>query len=212
MSLIDKTKKRESIESILEKVGNNVIQRLQPSFDNINMDKLPSKLLLLGLKEEQILEVYVLDGGKAQLLKKYRFTAFSGHLGPKLEVGDKQIPEGIYSIEYLNPNSAYYLSMKINYPNEFDVSRSDFNEKDRMGNDIFIHGKATSVGCIAIGDEAIEELFYLVANAINQEVKVIISPRDFRIGKSYPSIDAIDWEEELYKIIDGELKFLFPVQ
>ena len=184
------------------------MERLKPHLVKSNLTKLPDHLLLLGLKEEQILEVYFKEKDTFQLLTTYPFTAYSGELGPKLKEGDGQIPEGIYKVEYLNPNSAYYLSMKINYPNELDIRKSEFDDKSKMGNNIFIHGKAATIGCIPIGDDAIEELFLLVLNGMNQGVKVIVSPRDFRSGKSYPQIDAIDWEEELYHRIDRELNSL----
>jgi murein L,D-transpeptidase YafK len=200
---------KESVESISKKIESNVLSRLKPQLLKYNLTKLPDHLLLLGLKEEQKLEVYFKKNGTFQLLKTYAFTAFSGELGPKLKQGDLQIPEGIYKIDYLNPNSAYYLSMKVSYPNEFDISKSKFENQIEMGNDIFIHGKAVTIGCIPIGDVAIEELFLLVSNGLNQGVKVIISPRDFRKGKAFPKIDAIDWENELYQIIHKELNSIF---
>ena len=76
-----------------------------------------SQLVLLALKEERMLEVWGrLKSGELELIKRYPFTWFSGGPGPKLREGDGQIPEGIYAIEYLNPNSQFHLSMKLNYP------------------------------------------------------------------------------------------------
>jgi murein L,D-transpeptidase YafK len=138
-------------------------------------------------------------------LKTYPFTAYSGKLGPKLEDGDKQIPEGIYKVQYLNPNSSYYLSIKINYPNEFDKSKSKLSNIADMGKDIFIHGKSATIGCIPIGDEAIEEVFVLTQKAINYKVDVIISPRDFRTNPNFPNIENIEWENELYALISEKL-------
>ncbi|MEO0339854.1 MAG: hypothetical protein AAF242_11620, partial [Bacteroidota bacterium] len=74
--------------------------------------------------------------------------------------------------------------------------------------DIFIHGKAVTIGCIPIGDEAIEEVFLLTQKAFNKGIKVIISPRDFRVNPIYPQINNIDWEQELYQEIDKELRSL----
>ena len=204
--MVKKIVSNETIASIKKKIETGVLERLSSVMDVQERSQLPKTLALVGLKEEQVLEVYALEGESTRLLRSYPFTGFSGELGPKLEQGDLQIPEGIYKVEYLNPNSAYYLSMKINYPNEFDIKKSKFSELKRMGDNIFIHGKSTTVGCIPIGDEAIEELFLLVEHALENEVKVIISPRDFRLGKVYPSIENIEWEEELYKEIEKELK------
>jgi len=57
------------------------------------------------------------------MIKSYPFTGFSGGLGPKLREGDGQIPEGVYAIEYLNPNSQFHLSVKLDYPNVFDKAK-----------------------------------------------------------------------------------------
>ena len=192
--------KTHTISSVVLEIEPDVHHRLKEKLQALNLQGYPEKLLLLALKEERLLEVYARVGEGYRLFKSYPFTAFSGQLGPKLREGDRQIPEGIYHIEYLNPNSSFYLSMKVSYPNDFDVSKSKLKTVAEMGGDIFIHGKAVTIGCIPVGDVAIEELFVMVANAREKkkEVKVIISPRDFRRNPNFPSIAAIDWEEELY--------------
>lgn len=207
-SNLEKNKGNETIESISLKIEENVMERLHADLIKLGLDKTPEKLILLGLKEERLLEVYAETSNGFNLLKTYPFTAFSGKLGPKLQEGDKQIPEGIYKIEYLNPNSSYYLSMKVNYPNKFDLSKTKFRNKAELGGDIFIHGKSVTIGCIPIGDRAIEELFILVKNAIQHDVKVIISPRDFRQNKEHPEIQGIDWETKLYRTIEAEMNEL----
>ena len=198
-------KRSETNESISTQISENVFTRLKPQFDHLNLSDWPVELLMVGLKEEQLLEVYAKKEGRFKLLKSYPFSANSGLLGPKLREGDLQIPEGIYKVEYLNPNSSFYLSMRLNYPNEFDKSKTKLENEAEMGGDIFIHGKAMTVGCIPVGDEAIEELFMLVKHALQNEIKVIISPRDFRLNTEFPKIEGIDWEEELYEIIQSEL-------
>ena len=115
---------------------------------------------------------------------------------------------GIYEVEYLNPNSSFYLSIKVNYPNEFDKSKTKLSNISDMGGDIFIQGKSVTIGCIPIGDDAIEEVFLLTHKAINNGVKVIISPRDFRVNPEYPKIASIDWENELYDKIKNEIRVL----
>ncbi|MBK8110788.1 MAG: L,D-transpeptidase family protein [Saprospiraceae bacterium] len=176
---MNKLKGKETIETLLPKIQNKVWDRLEMSLGiaGFKMD-FPKEIILVAFKEERVLEVYTKDYTGIKLLKEYPFTAYSGKLGPKLKDGDRQIPEGIYKVDYLNPNSSYYLSIKLNYPNEFDKSKTKFSSIDEMGKDIFIHGKAATIGCIPIGDEAIEEVFVLTQKAINNEVKVIISPRE----------------------------------
>lgn len=111
----------------------------------------------------------------------------------------------------MNPNSAFYLSIRIGYPNAFDVSKTELRDVKAMGGDIFIHGQSATIGCIPIGDKAIEEVFILCAHATKGAVKVVISPRDFRKKREYPSIEGIAWERELYDIVSRELDAL-PIE
>ena len=137
----------------------------------------------------------------------YEMTAFSGRLGPKLREGDGQIPEGIYGIEYLNPNSLYHLSLKVSYPNAEERARAKKEGRTNLGGDIMIHGRNVSVGCVAIGDEAIEEVFYLV-NAVGcKNVKVIIAPYDMRKGRQ-SALEKSDlaWYPDLCRQLEGALR------
>ncbi|MEO0454206.1 MAG: L,D-transpeptidase family protein [Verrucomicrobiota bacterium] len=163
-------------------------------------------LVLVGLKQEKTLEVWGQNvSGEHDLIATYPFTAYSGTLGPKLQEGDRQIPEGIYRIEYLNPNSSYHLSMKLDYPNEFDKAMGKQDSRERLGYDIFIHGKAVTIGCIPIGDAAIEKLFYMVSKIGRSNVRVILSPYDMRKLERSLDIPHIDWEDQLYDQIKSAL-------
>jgi len=205
--VINKIKGKESLASVSASIEEQVLSRLSPNLKAAGFtENLPAELVLLAFKKEQIVQVFAKAENELKLLKEYPFTAYSGKLGPKLKEGDRQIPEGIYKVEYLNPNSSYHLSIKVSYPNEFDKSKTTFSNVQAMGGDIFIHGKAATIGCIPVGDKAIEEIFYLVKEALNNEVKVIISPWDFRKNSTYPEIKNIEWEEELYDNIAKELK------
>lgn len=156
-------------------------------------------MTLVALKEERTLEVWGRGGdGRLQRIRTFPFHGYSGRLGPKLREGDGHIPEGIYRVEYLNPNSSYHLSIKIDYPNEFDREKGRRDGREQLGYDIFLHGKSVTIGCIPIGDDAIEELFTIVAQADIGKVEVIIAPWDFRRREDAPVIDTISWEEELY--------------
>jgi murein L,D-transpeptidase YafK len=208
MPIVHLIKGKETVQSVLKEIENDVFARLKPFLTQAGFEDFPQEIILAAFKEEQTLQVFAKDQNGFRFVKEYPFMGYSGALGPKLKEGDKQIPEGIYTIEYLNPNSSYYLSMKVNYPNAFDKSKSQFANMGDMGGDIFIHGKSFTVGCIPIGDEAIEEIFVMTKKAFANGVKVIISPRDFRSNKQYPTIEAIDWEEELYSAINNELRVL----
>ena len=138
----------------------------------------PQQVYLRAFKHERVLEVWTsAKAGQAYVLaKSYVFTAASGTLGPKRREGDKQVPEGFYVVDRFNPHSKYHLSLGLNYPNESDRKRSD---PAKPGGDIFIHGKAVSIGCIAIGDAAIEEVYALCKSAVKasgRKVRVDIFP------------------------------------
>ena len=209
MPILNKAKGKETIESRILKIEKDAWGRLEEAMSKAGFkEDYPKQIILAAFKEEQILQVYANDYQGIQLIKEYPFTATSGTLGPKLKEGDKQIPEGIYNVQYLNPNSSYYLSIKVDYPNEYDKSKTQFSNLRDMGGDIFIHGKSATIGCIPIGDKGIEEVFLMTQKAINKKVKVIISPRDFRTNPKFPDIESIEWEQELYESIKNELKTL----
>jgi murein L,D-transpeptidase YafK len=135
--------------------------------------------------------------------------AASGKPGPKLAEGDLQVPEGLYRIESLNPNSSYHLSLRLDYPNEFDRDRAHEDGRIRLGGDIMIHGSNVSIGCIAIGDAAIEEVFVLAAGIGHENVEVILSPSELRTGS--PSAHAAPvrpWVPGLYESIRSALSQL----
>jgi murein L,D-transpeptidase YafK len=133
-----------------------------------------NQVTLIGIKNPGHLDVFI-NGAHWQ---RFPFTAQSGTTGPKLRSGDGQIPEGLYSIDALNPNSSYHLSMRVSYPNDDDRARSAALGISELGGDIYIHGKQASIGCIAIGDDAIEQVFFVVHQCGYKNVRVIIAPTD----------------------------------
>jgi len=164
-------------------------------------------ITLLAFKEEQRVEIWIRAMGDVlRKQKEFPFTAFSGGLGPKLREGDGQIPEGIYRIEYLNPNSSYHLSLKIDYPNAFDRRMARRDGRTRLGGDIFLHGKDVTIGCIPLGNPAIEEVFELVSLVGKERVTVVIAPQDFRTRPTTVEIENIRWESELYREIAAALR------
>lgn len=106
------------------------------------------------------MEVYGIDQKSSnRFLFAYHILAASGTVGPKLREGDEQVPEGIYSISGLNPNSQFHLSLRVDYPNTNDRQQAQLESRTNLGQDIMIHGRAASIGCLALGDEAAEDLF-----------------------------------------------------
>lgn len=207
IGLFFSSKEKQSVESISKKYSSKVEISLKDAFDKINIDSTDFEMGILAFKKEQILEVVVRKNKTEnwKLLKMYPFTAFSGKIGPKLKNGDKQIPEGIYQMEYLNPNSKYHLSIKVSYPNAFDKEKAKQDGRTDLGGDIMIHGKRVTIGCIPVGDKNIEEIFILATKTKNKHFPIIIAPHDFRTNKTFPKIEAISWENELYENISKEL-------
>ena len=137
---------REKIEQELRQKGFAVGQ---PIF--IRIFKLPG-----------ILEVWMNKGQGYDLFKTYQICNYSGFPGPKINEGDSQSPEGFYSVsaEKMNPKSQYHLAFDIGYPNDFDTS------KNRSGSLIMVHGDCQSVGCFAMTNNRIEEIYMLAHAAL----------------------------------------------
>lgn len=135
-------------------------------------------LFIRAFKKEQTLEVWIKEQGhdRYSLLHTYAFCTTSGILGPKRREGDSQIPEGVYYINHFNPQSNFYLSLGLNYPNASDKILSD---KQHPGSAIYIHGNCVTIGCIPITDDKIKELYILAIEARNngqQKIPVHIFP------------------------------------
>ncbi len=121
-------------------------------------------------KAEKTMEIWGLKDTTYQLFKTYSICNMSGTLGRKYKQGDKQVPEGFYHIERFNPKSNFYLSLGINYPNQADMF---FAEKGNMGGDIFIHGDCVSIGCMAMTDDVIKEIYIMALEAQKLEQRDI---------------------------------------
>ena len=185
---------RGTVQDRLDQYGPGARERFLPFFEKAGVAYPPDSLTFVGVKNEGVLEVYADDGSNEfTFIREYPILAASGELGPKLQQGDRQVPEGIYRIEYFNPNSSYHLSMKIDYPNEFDRAMAKGDGRSNLGGDIMIHGRAASIGCLAMGDEAIEEIFTMSAETGRAKIQVILSPVDFRKGIDASEVKLPDW-------------------
>jgi len=180
---------------------------LKKRFRRAGADYPPARIALVALKDERVLELWAKNKNNWVKIHAYPILGASGHPGPKLKEGDRQVPEGIYRIIGLNPNSEYHLSMQINYPNEYDLARAKEEKRANPGSDIFIHGRSSSVGCIAIGDQAIEEIFYITVITGLDKAKVIIAPNNLRVSRPVTDMDmAPSWSKVIYREVEKELK------
>jgi murein L,D-transpeptidase YafK len=131
----------------------------------LRQKKMPkhSPILLRIFKEEAELEVWKQDSsGRFELLKTFPICRWSGDLGPKLYEGDRQAPEGFYTVtpELMNPNSNFYLAINMGFPNSFDKANG------RDGTFLMIHGDCSSMGCYAMTDEQISEIYSLARDSL----------------------------------------------
>ncbi len=145
------------------------------------------QLFIRAFKKEKLLEVWVKEAEKEKyiLLNTYDFCETSGTLGPKRKEGDLQIPEGVYTINHFNPQSNFYLSLGINYPNASDRILSD---PRKPGGNIYLHGNCVTIGCIPLTDDKIKELYVLAVEARNngqEKIPVHIFPAKLNSKPTY---------------------------
>ncbi len=124
----------------------------------------PKALYLRAFKKEGALEVWSRAArvDSFVLLASYPICAASGVLGPKIQQGDMQVPEGAYYIDRFNPQSSFHLSLGVSYPNTVDRARSAGKPP---GGDIFVHGNCVTIGCLPLTDDKIEEVYTLAVRA-----------------------------------------------
>jgi len=119
-------------------------------------------VLIRTYKKEAELEIWKLKAdGRYAYFKSYPMCRWSGQLGPKVREGDRQVPEGFYSITpaHMNPNSAYYLSFDVGYPNAYDRAMG------HTGGSIMVHGICSSAGCFSMTDAQIAEIYAIAREA-----------------------------------------------
>lgn len=201
------TRGPRTVADVVARYGPDARKRLAPHFKRAGVAYPPKQIAVLVFKREKRVSLWARSTANApwRFVRHYPILAASGHAGPKLREGDYQVPEGVYRIEHMNPNSSYHLSMKVSYPDDFDRRMAARDGRTQLGGDIFIHGKQVSIGCVALGDPAIEELFTLVAETGHRRVKVIIAPNDLRAGGAVIHATTPRWAGQLYRIVAAAL-------
>lgn len=154
-------------------------QGLQTALKAKKIDATNIDVYIRVFKHEGELELWVKNktDQKYTLYKKLDICAASGDLGPKRKEGDGQVPEGIYDVPFFNPNSNYYLALKVGYPNKSDRILA----KGPTGGDIMIHGNCVTIGCIPLQDDPVKEVYMLCVEAKNKnnDLRVEIYPCRF---------------------------------
>jgi murein L,D-transpeptidase YafK len=159
--------KNSRVKEAYQEKQKEVLEHLKKH--NLNVSEL--EIFIRVFKNDKLLELWGRNRNeKFVLLRKIEICASSGIPGPKREQGDSQVPEGFYVINTFNPNSNFYLSLGINYPNQSDRI---FGNGKNPGGDIFIHGNCVTIGCIPITDDKIKELYIYAVEAGNNGQKNI---------------------------------------
>ncbi len=202
--------RRVSVEQRLAQYGARADARLKPAFQRAGVTYPLAEVALLAFKDTRVMRMYARAAMDAdapwRFIKTYPVLGASGRPGPKLAEGDRQVPEGVYQIELLNPNSRFHLSLRLNYPNEFDRRMGEADGRTSIGSDIMIHGGTSSVGCLAMGDEAAEDLFVLAARVSRERMRVVIAPTDFRLEPPRSIMHEPRWVAMLYANLHEALK------
>lgn len=183
-------------------------QRIKPSLKK-ELEKAHFKLgdsaYLRAFKESRELELWLQNDQQWLLFRIYPIAAASGRLGPKLMEGDGQVPEGFYQIttKQLNPASNYHLAMNIGYPNAYDLHH------ERTGSFIMIHGSNVSVGCLAMTDPCIEEIYLIIQSALaNGQSHIPIHLFPFRMNPERMQAAEEDTHHAFWKMLQpAYLKF-----
>ncbi|WP_244669608.1 murein L,D-transpeptidase family protein [Kaistia sp. 32K] len=135
--------------------------KLKAKMEQLNMDP-KAPIYIRSFKETSEFEVWKQRrDGTYGLLKTYSICKWSGKLGPKVKEGDRQAPEGFYTVKpgQMNPNSKYYLSFNIGFPNAYDDAWG------RTGNSLMVHGACSSAGCYSMTDESAGEIYWLARDS-----------------------------------------------
>ncbi|MES2431607.1 MAG: hypothetical protein V4556_11760 [Bacteroidota bacterium] len=195
----------------LSEIYNRKEDSLRKEFETKKLAWPVKEMFIRSFKYDRQLEVWVksADSSSFKLFKTYRVCMQSGTMGPKRMEGDYQIPEGFYYINEFNPNSNYHLSLGINYPNASDKVLAD---DAHPGNRIYIHGSCVSVGCLAIADEPIEEV-YILANQAKEAgqdfIPVHIFPVRYSNKKSQEYLAQFTKNNQQLEEFSGSLKTAF---
>jgi murein L,D-transpeptidase YafK len=140
--------------------------------------KLEAPIFVRIFKEESELEVWKYKDGRFQHFRTYPICAWSGELGPKVQQGDRQAPEGFYTVSraQMNPHSLYHLAFNIGFPNTYDQANG------HSGSALMVHGNCKSAGCYAMTDAYIEEIYILAREAFNAgQTKFHVQALPFRM-------------------------------
>lgn len=197
----------QSTDRVLSYYGPAVRAKLKPLFAAQQIAYPPQSMTWIALKEEKQLLLFAKNkSGTYKQILSYPIIGTSGVAGPKLKEGDKQVPEGFYKIAGFRPNLVAHIGMDINYPNDSDRRHAQAEKRRNLGCDILIHGSKWSTGCLAMGNEPIEEMFVLAHDVGAKNISLVFAPCN--LLKTKPAVDFKKqpvWLRDLYRELRTEM-------
>jgi len=196
-----------SVEAVMAAYGPTARKKLQSVFAQQNVLYPPKQMTWIALKEERMLLLFARDkNGAMRKVLTYPMIGASGVAGPKLKEGDKQVPEGFYSIAAFRPTLVAHIGLEVNYPNNSDRYHARMEKRKNPGSDILIHGSKWSTGCLAMGNKPIEEMFVLAHETGSEHINLIFAPCDLRLKKPQVNFKTQPkWLPELYSDLEAQL-------
>jgi hypothetical protein len=197
----------QSTDRVLTYYGPAVRAKLKPLFAAQQIAYPPQSMTWIALKEEKQLLLFAKNkSGTYKQILSYPIIGTSGVAGPKLKEGDKQVPEGFYKIAGFRPNLVAHIGMDVNYPNDSDRRHAQAEKRHNLGCDILIHGSKWSTGCLAMGNEPIEEMFVLAHDVGAKNISLLFAPCNLLQAK--PTVDfkkQPSWLRDLYRELRREM-------
>lgn len=206
--------KFQTVTQVINAYGKTVREKLKPLFESQGVSYPPKRLTWIALKQEKLLLIFAPDkDGRIKRIKSYQIIGASGGPGPKLKEGDKQVPEGFYKLSAFRPNLIAHIGLAVNYPNREDLEHARKEKRKNLGCDILIHGSRWSTGCLAMGNQAIEELFVLAYDAGLNNIDLLFSPCNLLLSNAATENPQMSpkWLPELYQRLRLTLK-KYPIQ
>lgn len=202
----------QSTERVLAYYGPAVRAKLKALFAAQSIAYPPHSMTWIALKEEKQLLLFAKNktGAYKQVLN-YPIIGTSGVAGPKLKEGDKQVPEGFYKIAGFRPNLVAHIGMDVSYPNAADKAHAQAEKRRNLGCDILIHGSKWSTGCLAMGNEPIEEMFVLAHDVGAKNISLIFAPCN--LLHAAPAVNFKKqpaWLHDLYRELRTEMSH-YPI-
>lgn len=212
----------KTVSAVMDRYGDSARRVWRERMNRLDkgMTYPPSSTVWICLKEEKQLLIFAGDShGRYRCLNNYSIIGASGTAGPKLKEGDRQVPEGFYLIDGFRPNVIAHLGLSVNYPNQDDRKHARDEGRKKLGGDILIHGSRWSTGCLAMGNQPIEELFVLAHDTGIKNIELLFAPCN--LLSRTPSCTVGDaakidshralkrqpqWVEPLYKRLQSKLK------